>query len=182
MASDPSTWREYRHFLDTEYVQRFKRYQEKLNGLCNYEPQPPRQPVPENADYFAKSPYLNVFDFPSELAYDEIVPKPDNCLQFEAFFRPDSSTAKVEYHLPEGFASPSDKLIYLSMGSYGGIDVELMKRLVSILAQTPHKYIVSKGLRADEYELPAENCIGEAFLPQTSILPLVDLVITHGGK
>lgn len=180
MTSDPSTWLEYRHFLDTEYVQRFKRYQEKLNALVNYEPPPPKQPVPENADYFAKSPYLNVFDFPSELAYDEIVPKPDNCVQFEAFFRPNSSVVK-EYHLPEGFVSPNDKLIYLSMGSYGGIDVELMKRIVSVIEKTPHKYIVSKGLRADEYQLAA-NCIGEAFLPQTSILPLVDLVITHGGK
>lgn len=63
----------------------------------------------------------------------------------------------------------------------GSIDVELMKRIVAVIAQTPHKYIVSKGLRADEYQLPA-NCWGQAFLPQTSILPMVDLVITHGGK
>lgn len=64
----------------------------------------------------------------------------------------------------------------------GSIDVELMKRIVAVLAKTPHKYIVSKGLRGDEYELPAANCWGENFLPQTKILPLVDLVITHGGK
>ena len=56
-----------------------------------------------------------------------------------------------------------------------------MKRIVSVLAKTNHKYIVSKGPRADEYELP-ENCWGEGFLPQTRILPLVDMVITHGGN
>ncbi len=63
----------------------------------------------------------------------------------------------------------------------GSIDVQLMKRIVSVLAKTPHKYIVSKGPLGSEYELPA-NCWGENFLPQTKILPLVDLVITHGGK
>ena len=36
-------------------------------------------------------------------------------------------------------------LIYLSLGSLGSADVELMRRLVAVLADTPHRYIVSKG-------------------------------------
>jgi UDP:flavonoid glycosyltransferase YjiC (YdhE family) len=40
---------------------------------------------------------------------------------------------------------------------------------------------VSKGPRADEYAL-ADNMWGDARLPQTSIIPLTDLVITHGGN
>lgn len=63
----------------------------------------------------------------------------------------------------------------------GSIDVELMKRIVSVLGKTPYKYLVSKGQRGGEYELP-DNCWGENFLPQMKILPLVDLVITHGGN
>jgi UDP:flavonoid glycosyltransferase YjiC (YdhE family) len=59
--------------------------------------------------------------------------------------------------------------------------VALMQRLVELLANTPHRYIVSRGPRQDEYEL-AENMIGEEFLPQTSVLPHVDAVITHGGN
>jgi uncharacterized protein (TIGR00661 family) len=59
--------------------------------------------------------------------------------------------------------------------------VDLMKRLVEVLAETPHRYIVSKGPRAAEYEL-AGNMWGEARLPQTSIIPRADLVITHGGN
>ncbi|KAH9408267.1 hypothetical protein TYRP_011938 [Tyrophagus putrescentiae] len=43
------------------------------------------------------------------------------------------------------------------------------------------RYIVSKGPRHEEFSL-AENMWGERYLPQTSILPLVDLVITHGGN
>ncbi len=50
-----------------------------------------------------------------------------------------------------------------------------------MLADTPHRYIVSKGPQAAEYDL-APNMWGAEFLPQTTLLPLVDLVITHGGN
>jgi len=57
--------------------------------------------------------------------------------------------------------------------------VALIKRLVQVLGETPHRYVVSKGPQHTEYEL-ADNMIGEEFLPQVSVLPQVDLVITHG--
>jgi UDP:flavonoid glycosyltransferase YjiC (YdhE family) len=56
-----------------------------------------------------------------------------------------------------------------------------MRRLVDVLSRTPHRYLVSMGPRADEIEL-ADNMWGAARVPQTSIMPLVDLVITHGGN
>jgi len=56
-----------------------------------------------------------------------------------------------------------------------------MKNLVAVLAETPHRYVVSKGPQHAEYEL-ADNMAGEEFLPQVSVLPQVDLVITHGGN
>jgi MGT family glycosyltransferase len=73
------------------------------------------------------------------------------------------------------------RLVYLSLGSLGSADVDLMRSLVAALAQTPHRYVVSRGPRHDEYEL-ATNMIGAEFLPQTSVLPHVDAVITHGGN
>ena len=63
----------------------------------------------------------------------------------------------------------------------GSIDVNLQKKMVNALKDTPHKYIFSKGPRHDEFEL-ADNMYGERYLPQTNVLPLVDLVITHGGN
>lgn len=56
-----------------------------------------------------------------------------------------------------------------------------MRRLVATLATSRHKYIVSKGSRHAELELP-RNAWGQRFLPQLALVPLVDLVITHGGK
>ena len=56
-----------------------------------------------------------------------------------------------------------------------------MRRLVGSLAGTRYRVIVSKGPQHDQLEL-APNMVGEEFLPQASILPHVDLVITHGGN
>ena len=71
--------------------------------------------------------------------------------------------------------------MYLSLGSLGSADVELMRRLVAVLADTQHRYVVSKGPRADEFELP-DNMWGQARVPQTNVIPHCDLVITHGGN
>ena len=72
-------------------------------------------------------------------------------------------------------------LVYVSLGSLGSADVELMNRLVAALAETPHRYVVSKGPQHESIEL-APNMTGAEFLPQPAILPQVDLVITHGGN
>jgi UDP:flavonoid glycosyltransferase YjiC (YdhE family) len=87
------------------------------------------------------------------------------------------------FELPPALADrpAGSALVYLSLGSLGSADVDLMRRLVSVLADTPHRYVVSKGPQHAEYEL-APNMWGAEFLPQTSIIPLVDLVITHGGN
>ncbi len=115
-----------------------------------------------------------------ELDYQDLITIPEKFIGMDAFCR---ETKPAEpFKLPEGFAKEGDKLIFFSLGSMGSVDVDLVKRVVSILSsKTPYKTIVSKGPLADEYELP-KNCWGEGFLPQTQILPIVDLVITHGGK
>jgi UDP:flavonoid glycosyltransferase YjiC (YdhE family) len=84
------------------------------------------------------------------------------------------------YHDHEGLGRRGG-LVYLSLGSLGSADVDLMQRLVDVLAKTPHRYIVSKGPQHDLITL-ADNMVGAEFLPQPAILPLVDLVITHGGN
>lgn len=96
----------------------------------------------------------------------------------------DIDSSKNKFTLPADFLkkkiNSESKLIYFSLGTMGAIDLELMRRILPVLATTSHFYIVSKGPLAEEILLP-ENCWGAAHLPQTAILPLVDLVITHGG-
>ena len=56
-----------------------------------------------------------------------------------------------------------------------------MRRVIDVLGTTPHRFIVSMGPLHEEIEL-ADNMWGAEFVPQTKIIPLVDLVITHGGN
>ncbi|MEI7761479.1 MAG: nucleotide disphospho-sugar-binding domain-containing protein [Thermoleophilia bacterium] len=52
---------------------------------------------------------------------------------------------------------------------------------MDILGRSPHRFIVSKGPQHTEFELAANRWCAE-YLPQPSILPHVDLVITHAGN
>jgi MGT family glycosyltransferase len=97
----------------------------------------------------------------------------------------DSSVRETDehYELPDAVRDrPSGSaLIYLSLGSLGSADVGLMQRLVDVLAGTPHRFIVSKGPQHEHIELAA-NMVGAQTVPQTRVVPQVDLVITHGGN
>jgi UDP:flavonoid glycosyltransferase YjiC (YdhE family) len=78
-------------------------------------------------------------------------------------------------------AEDDGPLVYLSLGSLASGDIELMQGLIDSLADTPYRVIVSMGPQHDELRLAA-NMTGDEFLPQASLLPQVDLVITHGGN
>ncbi|GAA2605032.1 glycosyltransferase [Paractinoplanes durhamensis] len=118
----------------------------------------------------------NLYVYPEVLDYRKSRRLGPNWQRLESSVRETDDS----YDLPEGFAD-GHKLIYFSLGSLGSADVELMRRVVAALGATEHRYIVSKGPLHEEIEL-ADNMIGAEFLPQTSIIPLVDLVVTHGGN
>jgi UDP:flavonoid glycosyltransferase YjiC (YdhE family) len=56
-----------------------------------------------------------------------------------------------------------------------------MQRLVDVLGTTAHRFIVSMGPQAERITL-ADNMVGAQMLPQTTVIPQVDLVISHGGN
>ncbi len=134
-------------------------------------------PALPDLEFIHESQDLNLYVFPEEADYDRSRPLEPT------WHRLDSSVRETEepFEVPDSLRDGEGALIYLSLGSLGSADVELMQRLVDVLSRTPHRFIVSKGPRADEFEL-ADNMWGEGRVPQTSIIPLVDLVITHGGN
>jgi MGT family glycosyltransferase len=109
--------------------------------------------------------------------YARSVPLPPSWHRIESSVR----HTDAPFTLPEQLASRDGALIYFSLGSLGSADVPLMRRIIDCLGETPHRYIVSKGPLHAEIELP-DNMWGAEFLPQTSIIPLADLVVTHGGN
>lgn len=136
------------------------------------------------------TPALNDLEFIHDGAlnlylYPEVADYTDKRPLGNKWHRLDSSVRATDqpWELPEQLRSSDadSKLVYLSLGSLGSADVELMRRLVSILGRTRHRFVVSKGPLADEYDLPS-NMWGAAQVPQTNVLPHVDLIITHGGN
>jgi MGT family glycosyltransferase len=128
-------------------------------------------PLPEG-EFIHESPFLNLYVYPTEADYQRSQPhtrweRLDSCVR----------ETDVEFELPRD----ERRRIYLSLGSLGSADVELMQRLIGTLGETDYLVVVSMGPRHDELRL-GENMIGAEFLPQPAILPQVDLVITHGGN
>ena len=133
--------------------------------------------TPTGPDFMHESPFLNLYSYPAEADYERSSPLGPTWHQLDSTIRAADST----WELPESLARRSGALIYLSLGSLGSADVALMQRLVDLLGATDHRVIVSKGPLADQITLH-DNMTGEGFLPQPAILPMVDLVITHGGN
>ena len=121
----------------------------------------------------------SLYVYPAEADYRDLRPLADG------WTRMDSSVRETDedYALPAQVAERPDSsaLIYLSLGSLGGADVDLMQRLVDVLGTTRHRFVVSKGPRADRINL-ADNMVGVQMVPQTTVIPQVDLVISHGGN
>jgi MGT family glycosyltransferase len=115
--------------------------------------------------------------------YPEVADYARSASMQPAWHRIESSVRQTDaaFTLPQQLADGDGALVYFSLGSLGSADVPLMRRIIDCLAGTPHRYIVSKGPLHAEIELP-DNMWGAEFLPQTSIIPLADLVITHGGN
>jgi MGT family glycosyltransferase len=132
---------------------------------------------PHGPDFIAESPWLNLYLYPAEADYARDRPLAATWHRLDSSVR----AADATWELPPNLRDRDGALIYLSLGSLGSADVTLMQRLVDVLAETPHRLIVSKGPLADQITLH-DNQTGEGFLPQPAILPLVDLVITHGGN
>jgi MGT family glycosyltransferase len=133
-------------------------------------------PLPDG-ELIHSSRWLNLYLYPRELDYARSIPMAGTWHNLESSVR----GSDAPWSVPEELADRDGALIYLSLGSLGSADVPLMERLVESLARTPHRYVVSKGPQHDAYEL-APNMVGAEFLPQVSVLPHVDLVITHGGN
>jgi MGT family glycosyltransferase len=135
-------------------------------------------PLPD-LQFIHESEHANLYVYPAEADYDRRQPLGDT------WHRIDSSVRETDenYQLPAAVADRPDGsgLVYLSLGSLGGADVELMRRLVDVLGHTRHRYVVSKGPMGDLIDLP-DNMVGAPIVPQTKVIPQVDLVITHGGN
>ena len=170
-AADPSDWESFLEEFDRTHQETWERF----DAWVQEQGAPP---LPAR-DFIHTSEAANLYVFPQELDYVDARPLGPT------WHRIDSSVRETDgdFVMPESFGDRPEGagLIYLSLGSLGGADIALLQRLVDLLGTTQHRVVVSMGPRADEIRL-AGNMVGDAIVPQTRIIPQVDLVITHGGN
>ncbi|HVB45759.1 MAG TPA: nucleotide disphospho-sugar-binding domain-containing protein [Streptosporangiaceae bacterium] len=170
-AADNSGWAAFRAEYDRSHRELWQTFDTWVTGQG-------APPLPE-LEFVHTSGHANLYVFPEEADYTDVRPLGPT------WHRMDSSVRETDhaYELPARFRDrpAGGALVYLSLGSLGSADVDLMKRLVDVLGRTPHRYIVSTGPQHAEYTL-ADNMTGAEFLPQTTVIPQVDAVITHGGN
>jgi MGT family glycosyltransferase len=170
-VDDRSQWDDFR----AEYDRTHRAMWEDFNAWVQEQGAPP---LPE-LDFMHESDHANLYVFPEELDYLDARPLGPTWHRIDSSVR----TTDGDFEIPESLRDRPEgsALVYLSLGSLGSADVDLMKRLVEVLGATPHRYVVSMGPQHDQYQL-ADNMWGAEFLPQTKVVPQVDLVITHGGN
>ena len=167
-VADPSGWQ--------AFVDEYHRVHEALlsehndfRGSVGVAPCPPDE-------FNTHSPWLNMYLFPEVADYDRAEPLDATWHRLQSTVRTADAAFDVQEHL-----LGNGKLIYLSLGSLGCMDLGLMQRLIDALATTDHRTIVSMGPLKDQMTLH-DGQYGDEFLPQPSILPQCDLLITHGGN
>ncbi|HWO49932.1 MAG TPA: nucleotide disphospho-sugar-binding domain-containing protein [Solirubrobacterales bacterium] len=171
-VADRGGWDAFRE----EYRRVIRPLYEPFNEFCRERGAPELPPF----ELIHDSPDLNLWLYPDAVDYSRADPLSGIWRNLESCVR----DTDEPWRLPDRLATDElggQPLVYLSLGSLGSGDVGLMRKLIDELADAPYRVIVSMGPQHAELEL-APNMAGAEFLPQVSLLPEVDLVVTHGGN
>ncbi|NP_001310104.1 uncharacterized UDP-glucosyltransferase YjiC-like isoform X1 [Tetranychus urticae] len=174
--SDKSKWIEFRDVYNKAHATLLKLPSHLMEAMG----------IPEfDLDSFDLGKYIDhvqsvgFYHYPADLDFTECAPVRPNWHRIDCWIR--KQEVDTEFVIPEKLQDKPGKLIYFSLGTLASADITMMKKLIAILAKSPHRFIVSKGSRGDRLEL-ADNMWGENYVNQIKIIEKVDLVITHGGN
>ena len=163
----------FKKFND-KFLETVKPIHEKFNKFiseCGEQPYP-------LGEFFEASPYLNLLLYPEPVKF-----KRQNALDPKKFqYLHGCVRNEKEYTVPTFNKNNEGKLIYLSFGSLGSGDTDLLKRLIEVLGKTEHRILVNVGDYKEEYTSIPDNIHIDSWYPQPSVIPQCDLVIHHGGN
>jgi MGT family glycosyltransferase len=135
-------------------------------------------PPYELGEFFEASPYMNLMLYPEQMQFTRSQPlNPEQFQYLEGCVRQEDP-----YEVPD-FGEYNDKpLIYVSYGSLGAADVDLYKRMITLFANLPYRFLMNVGDYIEEYSDIPTNIHLSQWFPQPSVLPHIDLFIHHGGN
>jgi len=167
---------------DAAGQERFRRrYQEVLKPIHdefnNFLIQCGEAPYPL-ANFVEESPYMNLLLYPESAKFNRSKPLDPNRFQYlEGCVREDSP-----FEVPAFEVISESPLIYVSFGTLGSSDIQLMQRLIDVLGKLPYRVLLNVGDYIEQYKNVPKNIYIAAWYPQPSVIPHVDMVIHHGGN
>lgn len=158
-----------------------KRFEEEIKPIhddfneflasCGEEPYPA-------GEFFETSPHMNLLLYPEPVKFERSEPlDPERFQYLEGCVRKDE-----EYEIPAFEANEGAPLLYVSYGSLGAGDTELLKRVISAVGEMEVRALVNVGDYEGEYGPPPPNVHIAGWYPQPTVIPKVDAVIHHGGN
>ena len=128
--------------------------------------------------FLEDSPYLNLLLSPSPVRYNREQPlTPERYVYLDGCVR-----SEAPYVVPEFPAHNEAPLIYVSFGSLGAADVQMMKRLIATVAGLPYRFLINVGAYREMYDSVPDNVYLDSWFPQPAVLRECRLFLHHGGN
>jgi UDP:flavonoid glycosyltransferase YjiC (YdhE family) len=128
--------------------------------------------------FFEASPFLNLLLYPEPVKFARRVPlTPPRFEYLEGCVR-----KEAPYAVPAFAANADGPLVYVSFGSLGAGDTDLLKRIIAALGKSRFRALVNVGDYRESYTDVPPNVHLASWFPQPSVIPQVDCVIHHGGN
>ena len=129
-------------------------------------------------EFFEPSPYMNLLLYPEPLQYSR-----KNSLDPQQYqYLEGCVRSEKEYEVPDFGSGNESPLIYLSFGSLGSGDTDLLKRMIDVLGKQDYRVLVNVGDYEEQYESIPDNVRISSWYPQPSVIKQSDAVIHHGGN
>lgn len=128
--------------------------------------------------FFEASPTMNLLLYPEAAKFKRRHPLDPARFQYlEGCVR-----SEKPYEIPAFGGNNDGPLIYVSFGSLGAGDVDLLKRIIAAIGKSRYRALVNVGGYKGEYADVPPNVMIDEWFPQPSVIPQVDAVIHHGGN
>ena len=128
--------------------------------------------------FFEASPHLNLLLYPEPVKFTRAEPLDPKRYQYlEGCVRKEAA-----YTVPSFARNRDGPLVYVSFGSLGAGDTELLKRIIAAIGGSRFRALVNVGGYKEQYEDLPGNVVIDSWFPQPSVIRQVDAVIHHGGN
>jgi UDP:flavonoid glycosyltransferase YjiC (YdhE family) len=128
--------------------------------------------------FLLDSPWLNLLLSPTPVRYEREQPlDPQKYVYLDGCVR-----REAPYIVPDFPRHNEAPLIYVSFGSLGAADTDMMKRLISTIESLPYRFLINVGAYREMYTTVPDNVYLDSWFPQPAVLKECQLFIHHGGN